>query len=345
MARFAVQRKSFGRFETLRLVDTATAAEAAFALFGATLLSYRIPHKGRLLDVTDGFQTPEELESGRGGRAWIMAPFSNRVEGARYVFEGEAHQMPVTDPARNAILHGFVHGVTFDVPDEHADDDSARALFATSALRPGAFPGYPFAVDVTVTVGLSDAGLSLEIAGKNVGDRNAPFGCGWHPYFRTSEEGIDRLRLSIPCTQRIELDPFYIPLEGRAAYAPVESAPELDFRPRRPGDGNVIGGRKLDTAFAGLVPDPDGWIRTVLEDPENGLRISVLQERGLLHAFTGDTLAARPRRAIALEPVAFLTNAFNRPDCQAALTLAPGRSASFRFGVETGSPRDIGGKG
>jgi aldose 1-epimerase len=62
----------------------------------------------------------------------------------------------------------------------------------------------------------------------------------------------------------------------------------------------------------------------------------VFQERGLMHVFTGDTLARRPRGALALEPVEFMTNAFNRPECREALALAPGAERSFRFGVEVG---------
>ena len=67
------------------------------------------------------------------------------------------------------------------------------------------------------------------------------------------------------------------------------------------------------------------------------MKITVFQERGLMHVFTGDTLGRRPRNALALEPIEVLTNAFNRPECRDAITLAPGAERSFRFGVEVAS--------
>jgi len=53
-----------------------------------------------------------------------------------------------------------------------------------------------------------------------------------------------------------------------------------------------------------------------------------------MHVYTADTLGTRRRESIALEPVEFMTNAFNRPECQVDLNLKPGASRRFRFGVE-----------
>jgi aldose 1-epimerase len=335
MARFTIRHGNLGSFETVSLLDTQTEAEAVIALHGATLLHYKIFSEKGLLDVTDGFQAPEELEAGRGGRAWIMAPFSNRVNEARYTFEGATHQMTITDPVRKAILHGFVHGVDFSVLEEESDHARAKVVFFTPVLRPGAFAGYPFAIDVMVAVELHAHGLYFEITGRNVGEHNAPFGCGWHPYFRTSTAGgIDHLRLTIPAARKINTSADFLPLPGEEAYSSLDAVPEYDFRPQRPGQGNILGRRVLDTAYADLVCDKDGWVRTTLEDPETGLRIALLQQEGILHAFTGDTLAIRPRQAVALEPVQFMTNAYNRTECIPRLTLRPDETSCFRFGVE-----------
>ena len=43
---------------------------------------------------------------------------------------------------------------------------------------------------------------------------------------------------------------------------------------------------------------------------------------------------ADARRALAIEPVETMTDAFNRADCAAALRLAPGQSRCFAFGAE-----------
>jgi aldose 1-epimerase len=174
----------------------------------------------------------------------------------------------------------------------------------------------------------------MEIVGENVGARPAPFGCGWHPYFKTSEHGIVRLVLSVPAQGVIRTDDRLLPLEGQAAYGALEGTPDLDFRPTRPAASRRLGKAVLDRCFYGLSADPDGLSRTRLEDPDTGLTLTVVQEGGLMHVFTGDTLPIRPRASIALEPVQFMTNAFNRPEVKDRIALPPGQTSVFRFGVE-----------
>jgi aldose 1-epimerase len=94
----------------------------------------------------------------------------------------------------------------------------------------------------------------------------------------------------------------------------------------------VLAGRRLDVCFADLDPDRDARMRTTLTDPGSGITLSVWQERGLMHAYTGDNLARDGRRCIALEPVEFMTDAFNRADA-GDVTLPAGEARIFRCGV------------
>lgn len=335
MARFTISTGKFGDNDTVILQDSASGAKAVFAKRGATLLTYHVPFKGKLVDITDGYATPEEFAIRKGGRAWIMAPFSNRVDDGKYNFDGKAHDLGVTDEKNRVILHGFVNNIMCDVTAQQADDRQARVTFTTSALRPGAFAGYPFSVDVSITYTLTGNRLDVEITGKNVGKEDAPFGCGWHPYFKTGENGINSLELSIPAATTIAVvEKRLLPLPGKDAYVSLDKAPQLDFRPNRPAGGNVLGTRVIDSAFTDLKPDADGWIRTRLFDPANGMTITVFQERGLMHVFTGDPLPFRPRHSVAMEPVECMTNAYNRPECAKAVLLPAGSHRTFRFGVE-----------
>ena len=334
MARFTIRRGTFGTCETVILEDTVGGSQAVFARLGATLLAFHVPLGGELFDITDGFARPDELAEQRGGRAWVMAPFSNRIGDGKYAFGGRFYDLGVEDPKKRVILHGFVKKIVCGVAAERADDESASVTFAARTIREGAFRGYPFDVDVEVAYTLRPARLAVEVVGRNVGLTDAPFGCGWHPYFKTGAGGIDHLRLIIPCRTKIVADDRLLPVPGEAAYVPIEKAPALDFRPGRPGDGNIVGKRVIDGAWADLLVDPDGWARTTVENTETRRRIVVFQERGLMHVFTGDTLARRPRAAIALEPVEFVTNAFNRPECREGITLKAGAARRFRFGVE-----------
>jgi len=117
---------------------------------------------------------------------------------------------------------------------------------------------------------------------------------------------------------------FEVPLGGG-----LHDLAALDFRqPRRVGDSI------LDQSYASLAADPDGRIRTHLRDPASGLGLAVWQERGVMHAFTADTLSRDARRAIALEPMECMADAFNRPECADAIRLEAGAERRFRCGVE-----------
>ena len=259
-----------------------------------------------------------------------MAPFSNRVRGGRYTFDGELHDLlpGVPEPER-LIYHGFLRQVDCDVLGVEISDSETRLRLATGVIRPGVFPGYPFAVDVEVMYRFTRHGLTLTITGRNVGDRVAPYCCGWHPYFRLGASGIDRLELHVPARTAIRTDDALIPLEGLRAFQPIAE----DDRPTFDSP-SVIGDAVIDAAYTDLTPDVDGTVRTRLRDPLTGCTITVWQTSGLMHVFTGDTLDREPRTSIALESVELMTDAFNRPDGQEALVLAPGEERSFICGVE-----------
>lgn len=55
-------------------------------------------------------------------------------------------------------------------------------------------------------------------------------------------------------------------------------------------------------------------------------------------AFTADTVTRDVRGSIALEPMESWSDAFNRPDCAAAIRLEPGAERIFRCGVEIELP-------
>jgi aldose 1-epimerase len=334
MARFQVRDSRFGAYPVAVLSDLVGGARAEIAHRGATLLSLKVQHGDRPVDLVDGFATPEELEDPKGARSWIMAPFSNRIPEGRYVFQNESHRLEISQPKSRTAIHGLVRTESFEPIHSEATGEFTSITLACRSLRSGRFTGYPFDVDVRVRFMLRERSLSMEIAGENVGSQAAPFGCGWHPYFKTSEHGIDHLLLSVPAQGVILTDERLLPLEGQAAYGALEDTPDLDFRPARPPASRRLGTAVLDRCFYGLSADADGLARTHIEDPDTGLTLTVFQAGGLMHVFTGDTLPIRPRASIALEPVQFMTNAFNRPEVKDRIVLPPGQTSRFRFGVE-----------
>ncbi|MDB5988232.1 MAG: aldose epimerase [Nevskia sp.] len=325
MPRYSIAAEHFGAHPTSRLTDTQTGAHIIVAHRGATLLRWDARIGGSLRTLSDGHRTPAELEAQSGMRFGLMAPFSNRIADARYRFDGEEFDLqPGVEGAQRGIRHGFVRHADFDLDDARADDQQASLRLSTQALRPGAFAGYPFAIDIVVRLSLRDNAVDYLVEATNVGDRAAPYGCGLHPYFRLADDGIEALQLQVPAQTLVSTDAALIPLRGAAAYVPVDTQPELDFQEFRAIDGRVI-----DQAYADLRADADDWMRTRLRDPRSGACLVVSQTGGLLHAFSADTVSRDRRAAIALEPVELPTDAFNRSECAAAVRLEPGQTRAF----------------
>jgi aldose 1-epimerase len=331
MSAFSTETTRLGSHDIVVLKDAGHGRTVRIARRGATLISLEQVVDGSVHQLADGYRDSAELDSRPSSRFAIMAPFANRIDDARYRFDGQEQDMqPGLEGAQRASRHGLVRGLDFDISGHQATPDGARVTFITKAIRPGAFAGYPHAIDVAVTYTLDSRGLSLLVSMRNVGDTAAPCFFGWHPYFRFGDSALDTWELQVPATQLVRTTKEYIPLPGDQAYQSLDEAPrELDFRKAKP-----IGSVKIDNAYAGLHPDADGRVRTRLHDPASGLRLSVWQEHGVMLVFTADTVTRDVRGSVALEPMESMSNAFNRPDCAEVIRLEPGAERQFHCGVE-----------
>jgi aldose 1-epimerase len=330
-ARYGAEQSWLDDQPIVVLTDHATRRRVRIAQHGAALLGFEVPLGDGVQDLADGYRDGAEVVSRAGSRFAIMVPFAGRIADARYEFDGHAQDLqPGVGGAARASRHGFVRGVDFDVAALTADDRRAEVALRSMAIRPQ--PGYPHAIDLEVTFTLDADGLTLEACMRNVGELAAPCFFGWHPYFRLADDLVDGWQLQIPAQTLIRTNADLVALPGAAAYVALDEAPALDFRePRRLGDSI------LDQGYTDLEADADGRIRTRLRDPSNGFGIAVWQESGVMHAFTGDTVSRDARRAIALEPMECMADAFNRPDCAQAIRLEPGAERRFRCGVEVES--------
>lgn len=327
MRRFTAERAVLGDQPIVVLAD-GVGRRARIACHGAALLNLEVPRDGIPFDIAWGYRDAAEIKARAGSHFAILAPFGGRIGDARFRFGGRACDLqPGVEGAARAFRHGFVRDVDFEVAERLADDTSAACTLATSAIRPR--PGYPFSIDLAVEFVLDAQGLALEARMRNVGREAAPCFFGWHAYFRAGDGMADDWALEIPARTAIRTDAKLIPLAGDAAYVPLDDAPALDFRKSR-----AIGHSILDNGYTDLVPGADGRIRTRLSDPATGFAVTVWQERGVMHAFTGDTLGAGARSAVALEPMECVADAFNRPECADAIRLEPGAERAFRCGVE-----------
>ena len=333
MSRYDATEARFDAQPIVVLQDGAGGREARIACHGAALFSYTTrAANGTWRDVAAGYRDGGEICRHPGSRFAIMVPFAGRIGDARYSFAGCAEDLqPGVTGADRGIRHGFVRDADFAIVALDADAHRAQVVLETSAIRPR--PGYPHAIDLRVTFTLGVGGLVLEAQMHNVGTEAAPCFFGWHPYFSIGDGMVDTWELQIPAQSLIRTGADLIALPGEQAYVALDDAPAMDFREPR-----MIGRSIIDQGYTDVEADADGRIRTRLRDPAGGWALALWQESGIVHAFTADTVARGVRRAIALEPMECMADAFNRPECAAAIRLQPGAERHFRCGVEVLPP-------
>jgi len=139
-------------------------------------------------DVLDGYGLDEMCTSGRGQ---VLAPWPNRIVDGVYDFDGQRHQLALSEPARQTAIHGLVRWASWRA----VERDEARVVLE-HVLHPQ--PGYPFTLRLRVDYRLGADGLTVRTSAENIGPTACPFGCGHHPYIAPGASTIDDLVVRIP---------------------------------------------------------------------------------------------------------------------------------------------------
>ena len=262
--------------------------------------------------VVDGYPAAEMCS---GGRGQTLIPWPNRIAGGAYEFDGEAQQLPLTEPSAGNAIHGLTRWATWTVVDRTGPSATLRHV-----LHPQ--PGYPFTLDCRLEYALSDAGLRVRTAVTNTGDRPAPYGTGAHPYLTVGTETVDEITLTVPGDRYLPTDDNGIP----TGTADVEGSP-FDYRA-----GRLIGAAKVDHCFTDLARDADGVATVTLAAGERRVRLWLDASYHYLQVFTGDTLVpARRRRGLAVEPMTCPPDAFRSRT--GLHVLEPGRGVETTWGI------------
>jgi aldose 1-epimerase len=264
-------------------------------------------------ELLDGYPAGQPSPSGRGQ---VLIPWPNRLEDGSYEFEGQRHQLELTEPENGNAIHGLVRWEPWTV----AEREPHRVVM-THALSPQ--PGYPFTLELRIEYALAMDGLTVHTTATNVGESACPYGSGFHPYLTVGTETVDSVILHLPAGTVVGADERGLPL----AAAPVEGT-EYDFRRPRP-----IGSTRLDHAFTDLVREEDGIARVALGGllPGSGLDLWVDEAYGYLQVFSGDPLPDVNRRSLAVEPMTCPANAFRTGE--GLIRLEPGTSFTSAWGI------------
>lgn len=251
------------------------------------------------------------------GAGQLLTPWPNRVDGGRYSFDGEDHQLALSEPARGNAIHGLTRFVTWA---RTAHDPSEVTL----RCSPHGQQGYPFAVQVDVAYRLDAAsGLHVTVTATNKGSRPAPWGTGAHPYLTAGTKAIDECELQLPAGRWQPVDDRLIP----SGPAQDVTGTGYDLRSAR-----KLAGIQLDHAFTGLSRESDGlaWVR--LSSSKLTTAMWMDDTNPWLQVFTSDPLEPERRRAaVAVEPMTCPPNAF--VSGEDLITLQPRESVTVRWGI------------
>lgn len=299
------------------------------------------PPSGRQFKITHGDQRATIVEVGGGVREYVdgdrdvlqpyaldavcdgahgapLIPWPNRLADGRYSWDGQDHQLGLTEPEKHNAIHGLLRWRNWTLVDR--DEDLVRV---GTRLHPT--DRWPFALEVSVAYRLGDEGLIVETRARNIGRGPCPYACGQHPYLSPGADAeLDACTLELKAATRIVTDP------DRQLPIGVESVEgtEYDFRSRRP-----IGSLKVDYAFTDLERDTEGrsWVRLGCPD---GRRIELWTDEAypVTEIYTADTLAReRRRRGLGAEPMSAPPNALATGEL--IVPLEPDEEHVARWGV------------
>lgn len=252
-----------------------------------------------------------------GAHGAPLVPWPNRLADGRYSFDGEEHQLALTEPDK----HNAIHGLLLWRPWQLAERETHR-LVMRARLYP--LKGYPFTLDVQIAYDLGEVGLSVTTTAHNVGERPCPYGHGQHPYLSPGPGLIDDCSLQLGAQTRIVTDPERQLPTGRE---PVRGT-AFDFSEPR-----ALGDTRIDHAFTDLERDASGQAWTRLRGPDGACtELWVDESYPLVQLFTGDALRPdRARHGLAVEPMTCPPNAFATGDH--VIRLEPGDAVTTSWGV------------
>lgn len=157
----------------------------------------------------------------------LLAPWVNRVRNGNYSFQGRNYQLPLTEPALENAIHGFLARKPFQVIERKILAD--RAILMLEHNFEGDYPGYPFPFVFHLTYELHlDGHFFVRFALTNSGEHRMPFAIGWHPYFTFPDSELSDFEISFRPQSKFISDSQMIPMrEESVEYpSPVDLAKE-----------------------------------------------------------------------------------------------------------------------
>lgn len=300
------------------------ATQAPVVITGGGYIAEVHPRGGQLLSLAsdqDDLIVPAARTEG-GFPGAVLAPWPNRIAGASYVHDETTYELPVTEEATGAAIHGFLHEHDLTVL-----SSTESSVHLTGVLEPT--EGYPFRLEISLIYRVAAAfGLSTTLSVRYLPDdadpdvddfdeasqAPAPFAVGFHPYLTAGAAKLEECRLRLPAQ----------------VMALTKADGQVIGRQKVKGDfdltaGPLLTGRTIDHAFTSL---PQEWSAELIHGP-SGFRVRMIGDTPWVQVYTGERL---DRAGVAVEPMTSPPNAFNSGED--VVHLAPGEWFRTGFTIE-----------
>ena len=241
---------------------------------------------------------PASLGSAWPSGCFVLVPYSNRLGGRRFDWQGQGYTTALNNPRSLHSMHGVAWGRRWQTL-------SASATTAELAYQHQPDADWPFAFTAVQRFELAAGHLQLHLSLHNTDARPQPAGLGWHPY--------------VPKRPGSHLQ---VALNGRWATDPASDLPS--HRVAQAGIDAKVGSLDFDHCF-------DGW-PGVAQLRDEALLITLRSDLPYLVVYT-----PQDKPFFCVEPVSHVNNALNMADPMAhgVRCLAPGETlqANFRLDI------------
>lgn len=128
----------------------------------------------------------EDIEADPLYKQSLLFPFSSRLKGGKYSFEGNNYKFPINETEKNNALHGFLAKEPLELAS--IDLEEENALIKLVYNYDGRFDYYPFPFTINIAYTVNQCRFTIDCEVVNRGNTNMPYGFGWHPYFKHADD-------------------------------------------------------------------------------------------------------------------------------------------------------------
>lgn len=279
----------------------------------------------QIREVIDGYHTKDELYSLDGYRSALLAPWANRMAEQQYEFQGKQYSLENAPVGGPQALHGLAHSLEFSLKEQESDRIVLEAVIPSCE-------GYPFNVELEVEykVSADPHRLEFRLEAFNRGKSDAPISLGWHPYFRAQTGGVESLMVTLPAEVGVRYNDKMIPAPGINGFQQL--ANPVSFAHREDLDYGVtqLVINQDNMAVAEIYHADGCYTKVAMKNIDSALGHNGFQ------VYSGQHLTYRAGKAVALEPVLDMTDAFNRSECQQAIAVPAGQGRKLESVIEFG---------